>query len=94
MIVALAVLAGCGNAHETEALAQSGAGAQSATSESSYQPVIVDHRKDEIEFRLRQTLAGVEALIEDYKITGSAGIEALQQRQEQLQRQLRAAQAD
>ncbi len=80
-LVLLATLAGCGDAVENTG---------SAPPKLSYQPVVVDHSKDEIEFHLRRSLSGVEALIEDNKVTGSHGIEALQQRKAELQQQLQS----
>ena len=92
-MVLLVWFAGCGS---SEPDPQSGKANQATNSQPAigYQPVVVDHGKDEVEFRLRRSLAGLEALIEDYKITGADGIEELQQRKAELQRQLQGLEGD
>lgn len=44
----------------------------------SYEIIVIDHSRDEAEFRIKQSLAGVESLIEDIKAAGGdvSGLEA------------------
>lgn len=97
LVAAMALLGGCGDdgggsapapaptAAPAEAAAAAPASARSA--DPGYEVKVIDHARDEVEFGIRRSLGGVEAMLEDAKANGWDTAE-LEQQKARLEKEL------